>query len=315
MASSSTRDRSTAPGQTGGANVVEQASDQAEPPLPQQHTQQVTQQTTEQITQQQPLALAFVNGEALIEKPEDLYIPPDALEVILETFEGPLDLLLYLIRKQKFDIVELPVLQVTKQYMEYVEVMADIKLELAGEYLLMAAMLAEIKSRLLLPKHEGAEEDEGDPRAELIRRLKEYELIKKAAEALDNAPRMQRDYHLAQAGTSDEVQPIKHLPQVSLQELALAFAGVMQRAKAFEHHQIEKEVLSTRERMSMLLQRLTHDTYMRFDELISADEGKAGVVVSFIAMLELAKEGLVQIEQAQPYANIHVKLGSYEQDI
>ncbi|MFC3120200.1 segregation and condensation protein A [Agaribacter flavus] len=270
---------------------------------------------SEQLTQQQPLALAFVNGEALIEKPEDLYIPPDALEVILETFEGPLDLLLYLIRKQKFDIVELPVLQVTKQYMEYVELMTDIKLELAGEYLVMAAMLAEIKSRLLLPKHEADDEDEGDPRAELIRRLKEYELIKKAAEALDGAPRMQRDFHPAKAEASDEVQPIKHLPQVSLQELALAFAGVMQRAKAFEHHQIEKEVLSTRERMSMLLQRLRHDRYTRFDELIRAEEGKAGVVVSFIAMLELAKEGLVVIEQAKPYANIHVKLGAYEQDI
>ncbi|MFT4653407.1 MAG: segregation and condensation protein A, partial [Patiriisocius sp.] len=165
-----------------------------------------------QITQQQPLALAFINGEALINKPEDLYIPPDALELILDTFEGPLDLLIYLIRKQKFDIVELPVLQVTRQYMEYVEIMTDVKLALAGEYLVMAAMLAEIKSRLLLPKHDANSDDEDDPRAELVRRLRQYEQIKVAAQELDNSPRLQRDFYVANAKTSDNVQPIKHVP-------------------------------------------------------------------------------------------------------
>lgn len=267
-----------------------------------------------QITQQQPLALAFINGEALITKPEDLYIPPDALEVILETFEGPLDLLLYLIRKQKFDIVELPVLQVTQQYMKYVEVMTDVKLALAGEYLVMAAMLAEIKSRLLLPKHNSEDEDEEDPRAELIRRLKEYEQIKIAAQELDSAPRLQRDFYVADAETSDNVHPIKHLPQVQLQELVSAFYQAMQRASAFDHHQIAREALSTRERMTLLLQQLNSQTYVSLDKLLDAEEGRAGLVVTFIAILELVKESLIVFEQGEPFGNLHVKLGGYEQD-
>ncbi len=262
---------------------------------------------TETITQQQPLALAFVNGEALIQKPEDLYIPPDALEVILETFEGPLDLLLYLIRKQKFDILALPVLQVTQQYMQYVEVMTDVKLELAGEYLLMAAMLAEIKSRLLLPKHDDID-DEEDPRAELIRRLKEYEQIKQAAEKLDNIPRLQRDFHQAKAEPSDNVQPIKHLPQVHLQELTLAFVEAMKRADAFNHHQIAKEALSTRERMSQLLQRLNASNFISLSNLLVPSEGRAGLVVTFIAILELVKESLIVFEQGEAFGNLHVKL-------
>jgi segregation and condensation protein A len=267
-----------------------------------------------QITQQQPLALAFINGEALITKPEDLYIPPDALEVILETFEGPLDLLLYLIRKQKFDIVELPVLQVTQQYMKYVEVMTDVKLALAGEYLVMAAMLAEIKSRLLLPKHNSEDEDEEDPRAELIRRLKEYEQIKIAAQELDSAPRLQRDFYVADAETSDNVHPIKHLPQVQLQELVSAFYQAMQRASAFDHHQIAREALSTRERMTLVLQQLNSQTYVSLDKLLDAEEGRAGLVVTFIAILELVKESLIVFEQGEPFGNLHVKLGGYEQD-
>lgn len=275
---------------------------------------QEAKQAPQQITQQQPLALAFINGEALITKPEDLYIPPDALEVILDTFEGPLDLLLYLIRKQKFDIVELPVLQVTQQYMEYVEVMTDVKLELAGEYLVMAAMLAEIKSRLLLPKHDDAEEDEDDPRAELIRRLREYEQIKVAAQALDEAPRMQRDFYIANAETSDNVLPIKHMPQVQLQDLVIAFYEAMQRASAFDHHQIEREALSTRERMSMILQKLNALTYIPLNKLLNSEEGKAGVVVTFIAILELVKESLIVFEQGEAFGNLHVKLGEYEQD-
>lgn len=257
---------------------------------------------------QQPLPLAFINGEALIEKPEDLYIPPDALELILEAFEGPLDLLLYLIRKQKFDIVNLPVYQVTQQYMEYVELMKDIKLELAAEYLLMAAILAEVKSRLLLPKRPDAEEDEDDPRAELIRRLKEYELVKNAALELDSIPRQERDIFTAQAETSDLVAPIRVLPRVSLQEMVLGFQSAMQRAQAFEHHHIEKETLSTRERMSLILEKISSENFTAFDQLFQASEGKAGVVVTFLAILELAKESLIELVQAQPYANIHIRV-------
>ena len=257
---------------------------------------------------QQPLPLAFINGEALIEKPEDLYIPPDALELILEAFEGPLDLLLYLIRKQKFDIVNLPVYQVTQQYMEYVELMKDIKLELAAEYLLMAAILAEVKSRMLLPKRPDAEEDEDDPRAELIRRLKEYERIKHAAQELNNIPRLERDVFTVNVQIAPSVEPIRILPSVSLQELVLGFQSAMQRAQAFEHHHIEKETLSTRERMSLILEQLSTEHFTGFDELFHASEGKSGVVVTFLAILELAKESLIELVQAQPYTNIHVKM-------
>ena len=266
------------------------------------------------ITEQQPLALAFINGEAFIDKPEDLYIPPNALELILDTFEGPLDLLLYLIRKQKFDIVELPVLQVTRQYMEYVEVMTTLKLELAGEYLVMAAMLAEIKSRLLLPKHDSVNDDEDDPRAELVRRLRQYEQIKAAAFELDNSVRLKRDFFVASADTSDNVQPIKHVPQVQLQELIMAFLGAIKRANAYSHHHIAREVLSTRERMSMLLQKLNSHTYIALSELLSINEGRAGIVVTFIAILELVKESLIVFEQGEPFGDLHVKLGAYEQD-
>ena len=263
---------------------------------------------------QQPLPLAFINGEALIEKPEDLFIPPDALEVILETFEGPLDLLLYLIRKQKFDITTLPVADITKQYMSYVEVMKTLKLELAAEYLLMAAILAEIKSRLLLPKRSDDSEEEDDPRAELIRRLKEYELVKEAAESLDLQPRMERDLFRAKAEVSEEVTPLRVEPDVSMQELVLAFSSAMQRAAAFEHHTIEREALSTRERMSMILEQLTTQAYTPLESLFTVEEGKAGVVVSFLAILELVKEQLIFCVQAGPYARIHVKLGDDEEN-
>ncbi|RDV24287.1 segregation/condensation protein A [Alteromonas aestuariivivens] len=263
---------------------------------------------------QQPLPLAFINGEALIEKPQDLYIPPDALEVILESFEGPLDLLLYLIRKQKFDITSLPVAQITAQYMEYVEVMRTLKLELAAEYLLMAAILAEIKSRLLLPRRSDAPEDEEDPRAELIRRLQEYELVKQAAEDLDAQPRLERDVHAVQVAVHESVQPLRVEPEVSLQELVLAFSHAMKRAAAFEHHTIEREALSTRERMSLILSVVSASRYTPLEELFTVEEGKAGVVVSFLAILELVKEQLLICVQAGPYARIHVKLGSYEEN-
>ena len=263
---------------------------------------------------QQPLPLAFINGEALIEKPEDLFIPPDALEVILETFEGPLDLLLYLIRKQKFDITTLPIAAVTKQYMEYVDAMMALKLELAAEYLLMAAILAEIKSRLLLPKHSEDSEEEDDPRAELIRRLKEYELVKQAAEDLDIQPRLERDVFKAHVEVSENVAPIRVEPNVSLAEIVLAFSTAMKRAEAFEHHTIEREALSTRERMSLILSLLTSAEYTPLERLFTIEEGKAGVVVCFLAILELVKEQLILCIQAGPYAKIHVKLGAHEEN-
>jgi len=259
---------------------------------------------------QQILPLAFVNGEAMIEKPEDLYIPPDALELILEAFEGPLDLLLYLIRKQKFDIVNLPVYQVTKQYMEYVDLMLELKLELAAEYLLMAAILAELKSRLLLPKRPDAEEDEDDPRAELIRRLKEYELIKHAAQELDGIPRQERDLFTARAEPNDSVAAIKILPTVNLRELVLSFQSAMQRAQAFEHHHIEPEALSTRERMAMILEKISSEHFTGFDQLFTATEGRAGLVVTFIAILELVKENLIELLQGEAYGNIYLKVQS-----
>ena len=268
---------------------------------------------TPQVPVQQPLPLAFVNGEAVIEKPEDLYIPPDALEVILEAFEGPLDLLLYLIRKQKFDIVNLPIHQITRQYMEYVDVMKELKLELAAEYLLMAAILAEVKSRLLLPKRQDAEEDEADPRAELIRRLREYEAIKHAAEEMDRLPRQERDLFSAKATPDDTVEPVRILPDVTLQELVLSLQSALKKAKAFEHHQIEREALSTRERMSMILERLNRHSYTGFDQLFEPSEGKAGVVVTFLAILELVKEKLIEVVQAEPYANMHVKVSTSQE--
>ncbi|MEC7134229.1 MAG: segregation/condensation protein A, partial [Pseudomonadota bacterium] len=263
---------------------------------------------------QQPLPLAFINGEALIEKPEDLFIPPDALEVILETFEGPLDLLLYLIRKQKFDITTLPIADVTKQYMEYVDAMMSLKLELAAEYLLMAAILAEIKSRLLLPKRSDDSDEEEDPRAELIRRLKEYELVKQAAEDLDIQPRLERDIFTTHVELSENVAPIRIEPDVSLAEIVLAFSAAMKRAEAFEHHTIAREALSTRERMSLILSLLTTTEYTPLERLFTVEEGKAGVVVCFLAILELVKEQLILCIQAGPYAKIHVKLGAHEEN-
>lgn len=254
----------------------------------------------EQIATQQPLPLAFVNGEAVIEQPKDLYIPPDALEVILETFEGPLDLLLYLIRKQKFDILSMPVADITKQYMDYVEVMTSLKLELAGEYLLMAAILAEIKSRMLLPKRAEDVDDEEDPRAELIRRLQEYERVQKAAQELDLLPRLERDNFVIAAQTSNIPKAEKLHPDVSLRELVLAFGAALKRAEAFEHHQISPEKLSTRERMSAILAKLKNldrEQFLDFHSLFTAKEGKSGVVVSFLATLELLKEQLIVLVQ------------------
>lgn len=256
---------------------------------------------------QQPLPLAFVNGEAMVEQPHDLYIPPDALKVNLERFAGPLDLLLYLIRKQKLDIVDLPIFDITTQYMTYVDVMVEVNLELAAEYLLMAALLAEIKSRLLLPQDAGQDE-EIDPRAELVRRLQEYEVIKHAAQALDGIPRMQRDTYPAQVLLAPDVIPMKPLPSLSLPDLVKAMQHTMARQETFAHHHISREALSTRARMTAILARLDATQYMALTDLYTVEEGKAGCVVSFLAVLELNKAHLIECLQDEPYSPIYLRL-------
>jgi len=255
----------------------------------------------------QQLQLALVYGEALTELPLDLYIPPDALEVILEAFEGPLDLLLYLIRKQNIDILDIPVAEITRQYMGYVELMKSVRLELAAEYLVMAAMLAEIKSRMLLPRSAAIEEEEGDPRAELIRRLQEYERFKAAAEGIDELPRVGREIVVPRL-EAPQAKVRKLLPQVSLEELLVSMAEVMRRNDLFESHQITRETLSTRERMGDVLERLKGGAFVPFVELFTPEEGKLGVVVTFMAILELVKESLVELVQNEPFAPIHVRL-------
>jgi segregation and condensation protein A len=260
---------------------------------------------------QQVLPFALLRGEAIVEKPQDLFIPPDALEVILEMFEGPLDLLLYLIRKQKFDILDLPISPITTQYMTYVDLMKDIKLELAAEYLVMASILAEIKSRLLLPK-QAVEEDEGDPRAELVRKLQEYEVIKKAAENIDELPRLDRDNFTAKVELAENFVPKILNSQVDLAELVSALHGIIKRTKAYEHHHIQKESLSTRERMAHILARLKNankeQPYCDFSDLFTIKEGKSGVVVTFLAILELIKESLIECVQTKVYGEIRVCL-------
>ncbi len=255
---------------------------------------------------QQELPFALVYGEAVTELPLDLYIPPDALEVFLEAFEGPLDLLLYLIRKQNIDILDIPVAEITKQYMGYVELMKSVRLELAAEYLVMAAMLAEIKSRMLLPRSADVEEEEDDPRAELIRRLQEYERFKAAAESVDELPRVGRDVTVPKLD-APEARARKLLPDVSLEEVLLSMAEVLRRADMFESHQVTREALSTRERMSEVLERLKGGAFVPFVELFTAEEGRLGVVVTFMAVLELIKESLVELVQNEPFAVIHVR--------
>jgi segregation and condensation protein A len=259
------------------------------------------------VPQQQEMPLAIVRGEPMLQMPQDLYIPPDALEVILEAFEGPLDLLLYLIRRQNLDILDIPVAEITRQYMEYIELMRDVmRLELAAEYLLMAAILAEIKSRLLLPRPPSEEGIEEDPRAELVRRLQEYERFKRAAEDIDALPRLERDTVVVQADVGER-NVIKLPPPLDLKELLLALKDVMHRAELFGHHAIKREALSVRQRMGELLGRLNDSQFHRFETLFDVSEGRLGVVVTFLAMLELAKEMLVEIVQEEPLAAIYVK--------
>ncbi len=248
--------------------------------------------------------VATVDGKAWRELPSDLYIPPDALEVFLDAFEGPLDLLLYLIRRQNLDILEIQVSEITEQYLRYIELMKALKLDLASEYLLMAAMLAEIKSRLLLPRPT-AEQDEEDPHAELVRRLQEYEQLKQTAEQLDALPRLERDLHLAHAAKPDAVKRHAH-PEVDMKELLLALADVLHRVGLHRHHAVQLDGLSVRERMSDVLARV-NDTpgFVPFSNLFDVREGRYGVVVTFLAVLELVREALVDLVQNEPFAPIY----------
>ncbi|MBB4126011.1 segregation and condensation protein A [Xanthomonas translucens] len=246
--------------------------------------------------QQQEMPLAVVHGQPVLQIPQDLYIPPDALEVILDAFEGPLDLLLYLIRRQNLDILDIPVAEITRQYVDYINVMQELRFELAAEYLVMAAILAEIKSRMLLPRPPAQEGEEADPRAELVRRLQEYERFKQAAEDIDALPRQDRDTTPAHAHVPDRAA-VKLPPPVELKEMLLALYDVLKRAELFSGHAIKREALSVRQRMGDVLSRLDDGRFYRFESLFSAEEGKLGVLVTFLALLELAKEQLLDIVQ------------------
>lgn len=255
---------------------------------------------------QEEMPFAVVQGKNLTTLPKDLYIPPDALEIILEAFEGPLDLLLYLIRRQNLNILEIDVAEISKQYMGYIDLMKTIQLEVASDYLVMAAMLTEIKSRMLLPKRD-EEVDEEDPRAELIRRLQDYERFKAAADDLDQLPRLERDTHPAKI-FSETSKPEPGYVNVEMNDLIGALADVMARAEMFESHQIQFETLSTRERMSDVLERISNGEFVVFNQLFSIEEGKIGVVVTFLAIMELLKERLVDIVQNELFGSIHLRL-------
>lgn len=258
-----------------------------------------------QVTGQAELPFALVQGEPLTVVPQDLYIPPNALEVILEAFEGPLDLLLYLIKRQNIDILEIPLEETTRQYMEYIELMQNLKIELAAEYLLMAAMLAEIKSRMLLPRPVESE-DEDDPRAELIRRLQEYERFKTAAQNIDELPRVNREIYLTDVELP-EIHQDKPLPEVDLRDILFAFKDAMARAEMYSHHHIQREALSVRERMSNVLASLSAEGFTDYTSLFTIEEGRRGVVVTLLAILELVKEQLIDLVQSEAFAPIHLK--------
>jgi segregation and condensation protein A len=254
---------------------------------------------------QSEMPFALVQGEPLTMIPQDLYIPPDALQVFLDAFEGPLDLLLYLIKRQNLDVLNIPIAMITKQYMEYIDLMDTMALELAAEYLVMAAMLAEIKSRMLLPRPEECA-DEDDPRAELIRRLQEYEQFKKAAEDMDALDRLERDIFL----TNIEVPKFEvemPLPDVRINDLVMAFRDVVNRAEQYASHHVQREPLSVRERMVFVLETLSSDRFTSFLDLFDPREGRMGLVVSFLAILELLKESMIELVQSESYAPIYIK--------
>jgi segregation and condensation protein A len=252
------------------------------------------------------MPFAVVSGEPVTQLPQDLYIPPYALEVFLEAFAGPLDLLLYLIRRQNLEILDIPIAEITRQYVEYIDLMKELQLELAGEYLLMAAMLAEIKSRMLLPRSVDAEEDEDDPRAELVRRLQEYERYKNAADELRLLPRMERDLQQASAEVTERKVVMKQ-PDLTMKELMLAFNEVLSRAEMFAHLHVQREPLSVRQRMTEVLAAIQGSDFTRFQDLFDPREGRRGVAVTFLALLELLREALIELVQAESYSPIHVR--------
>jgi segregation and condensation protein A len=258
---------------------------------------------------QTEMPFAVVEGQPVTELPRDLYIPPQALEVFLEAFEGPLDLLLYLIRRQNLDILDIPIAEITRQYTRYIELMQVLQLELAGEYLLMAATLAEVKSRMLLPRPAAEAGEDADPRAELVRRLQEYERFKRAAEGIDRIARLERDTWVATAELVDR-KVTRIAPQVTLQEMLLAFQEVLARSDMFAHHHVQREPLSVRQRMSDVMSALSASSFLDFVRLFRPDEGRRGVTVTFVAILELLREGLIEIVQSEAYGPLHVRLGN-----
>jgi len=266
-------------------------------------------QDEKQSPAQAEMPFAVVDGEPVTTLPQDLYIPPYALQVFLEAFEGPLDLLLYLIRRQNIDILDIPIAEITKQYVQYIELMHELQLELAGEYLLMAAMLAEIKSRMLLPRPVAEEEEEDDPRAELVRRLQEYERYKKAADDISELPRLERDVFVANAD-APERKVVTKLPDVTLKELLLAFHDVLKRAEMFSNLHMQREPLSVRQRMSEILARIKASSFTGFADLFDAEEGRMGVAVTFIAVLELLRESVIEVVQSEEFAPLHVRAAS-----
>ena len=266
-------------------------------------------QDEKQSPAQEEMPFAVVAGEPVTTLPQDLYIPPYALQVFLEAFEGPLDLLLYLIRRQNIDILDIPIAEITKQYVQYIEMMTEMQLELAGEYLLMAAMLAEIKSRMLLPRPEIEEDEEDDPRAELVRRLQEYERYKKAADNLSDLPRLERDVFVASAEAAKPKLAMK-LPDVTLKELLLSFHDVLKRAEMFSNLHLQREPLSVRQRMSEILTRIKANTFTDFSDLFDPEEGRMGVAVTFIALLELLRGSVIEVVQSEQFAPLHVRAAS-----
>ena len=262
--------------------------------------------TENPVALQEEMPFAVVQGQPYTRLPQDLYIPPDALEVFLDAFEGPLDLLLYLIRRQNLDVLDIPIAEITRQYMAYIEMLQDMQFELAAEYLVMAAILAEIKSRMLLPRPQTADGEEEDPRAELVRRLQEYERFKQAAEDLENLPRTDRDFAMLEAWVEDrKVNLIP--PDITLQDMLSALRDVLNRAELFSHHHVQSEMLSVRERMSSVIERLREKPYLEFQSFFTPEEGRMGVVVTFLALMELLRERLIDLIQNKPLGQIYVR--------
>ncbi len=260
----------------------------------------------QEAVKQEEMPFAIVQGQPFTQLPQDLYIPPDALEVILDAFEGPLDLLLYLIRRQNLDILDIPIAEITRQYISYIDLLREVQFELAAEYLVMAAILAEIKSRLLLPRPRTEEGEEEDPRAELVRRLQEYERFKQAAEDIEELPREERDFVVLEALVEDR-EVVRIPPEIDLQDMLRALRDVLSRAELFTRHHIQSETLSVRERMTRIIDRLREEPYIEFPNLFTVEEGRMGVVVTFLALMELLREKLVDLLQHKPFGQIYIK--------